>query len=94
LLGDFLSENRRKDLITDMKTSDGAWTFFGLGWRLGRSNEWGFFYANSGGGKGFRSVILVIPDSALAVAVCTNLNDGPAWEIAKVVADRAVEASR
>lgn len=91
LIGDFLSAERRSDLTTDMKTRDGAWTFFGLGWQLGRSAEWGFFYANAGGGRGFTAAILVIPDYDLVVSACTNLTDGPTWNMVKLTAERVVE---
>lgn len=91
LIGSFLSPKCRSDLTTDMKTRDGAWTFFGLGWRLGRSPDWGFFYANTGGGPGIRAALLVIPDHDLVVAACTNLTDGPAWPIVKLTAERVVE---
>lgn len=70
--------------------TDGAVTRFGLGVVVGSLRGWSTL-SHSGGDAGFRSHLVWAPDARVAVAVCSNLADFPATELANGVAALALE---
>lgn len=89
---DFLSEETRSELLRDHRTNEGQPTFFGLGWRLGYSDEWGLFYASSGGGRGIAACLVVIPKYDVIVATVANMTMAPSWEMTRETVEGLVRA--
>ena len=79
LNGDFLSEKSRNEVFVSQKTTDGAETGVGIGWRIGTDPRGRVVFHHSGSMSGARSTLVLFPESGLVVSLMTNLDRYPAF---------------
>lgn len=87
-LGDrFLKAETVSLLFTSQKTDSGEETGYGIGWRITQDEKGRRVVSHGGGSVGGTSVLLLYPDTGVAVAMTTNLSrarlgQNPAQQIA------------
>jgi hypothetical protein len=91
---DFLTDETRAEPFRHHPTDGGEWTFYGPGWRVGRSEEWGFFYGHGGGGEGVAANLLLVPDHDLVACVLSNGDANPSWDMGRSAAETFIAARR
>jgi len=91
LRGDLVKRESLPLLLTPQKTSTGEGTGHGLGWQVGVDHAGRRRMVQSGRTTGGRSVVVLVPDSKLAVAVLANVDgehlDDHALKIAELFAE-------
>jgi CubicO group peptidase (beta-lactamase class C family) len=84
--GRLLSDRLRRDMWTSQRTTDKQPTGYGMGWQVGRMNERNHV-GHTGGQAGTATMLDVLPQDNLAVAVMTNLEGSAPREIsAEIIA--------
>ncbi|MCO6512292.1 MAG: beta-lactamase family protein [Aridibacter famidurans] len=71
--GDFFKPETRSLVFTSLETLDGTETGVGLGWRIGKDAKGRTIYFHGGDSVGGRSILVVYPESWVAVAILCNL---------------------
>lgn len=78
--GPLLSARARALLFTPMTLPDGSSTGVGFGWRVGEDTDGRSLYHHGGASVGGRAMLVVWRDTALVVAITTNLSGAPVTE--------------
>jgi serine beta-lactamase-like protein LACTB len=73
----FLSEVMLREMMTSQSTTAGEETGVGLAWRVGEDGEGRRVWHHAGSQAGTRSFLMIWPDHAVIVAVCSNLSGTP-----------------
>lgn len=81
-------------LTTSQRLRSGEPTGYGIGWSVGTDSASGRrWWGHTGGATGGRSVLLVLPDERVVVAVLANLGQAPmSIELARRIAEPFVKA--
>lgn len=86
----FLKPETRKLMFTSQKTTDGAETGIGFGWRVAKDKEGRQIYHHPGGAVGGKAYLLLYPDKKVVVAMLENLTEG-SLGVASDIAKKFVE---
>ncbi len=74
LEGRLVKPETREAMWTRQKTNDGNGTNYGLGWSLGTTQQRGLpIVSHSGGQAGTSTLLVIVPEQKIVVAVMTNL---------------------
>lgn len=77
LESDFLEAATLEMLHTSQKTQDGEETGYGIGWRVGKDEHGRRIIGHGGGSVGGTTTLAIYPEQGLAIAMITNLSNGP-----------------
>ncbi len=78
---------------TPTTLTDGSRIDYGLGTRIGAIGKHAVF-GHTGGGGGFASVLMTVPDTRLTVAVLTNTEGAPPYDVAESMVRAALHEPR
>lgn len=85
-----VSAQTRARMWTRQKTSDGKESVYGLGWALGERN--GIREVHHGGAQQrITTFLYLLPEKKTAVAIMTNLENAQIRDLARAIADTALE---
>lgn len=72
---EIISDKTLLKLIENQKTSNNAFTDYGIGWMLGNINDTTSFFGHSGTAVGGKSILIIIPKYELVFALAANIGD-------------------
>jgi CubicO group peptidase (beta-lactamase class C family) len=75
----YLKQETLNALFTSQRTTDGTDTEVGLGWRIGSDWKERKIYHHAGNIYGGRAVVILYPESNLAISLATNLSSQPSF---------------
>ena len=78
---------------TPTTLTDGSQIDYGLGTRIGAIGKHAIF-GHTGGGGGFATILMTVPDTGLMVAVLTNTEGSPPYDIAESMVRAALHEPR
>ena len=81
----FLEAGTLEMLHTSQETRDGEETGYGIGWRVGKDEQGRRTIGHGGGSVGGTTTLVVYPEHGLAIAMITNLSNGPDFHSDDVV---------
>ena len=81
----FLQAATLEMLHTSQTTRDGEDTGYGVGWRIATDGQGRRIVGHGGGSVGGSTWLAVYPDQGLAIAMITNLSDGPDFPAGQIV---------
>lgn len=84
--GTLLQEEARQQMWTSQKTAAGKETGYGLGWRVGRRSG-RKTVSHTGGQSGTSTVLLLVPETGVSVAIMCNLQNARLVELAAAITD-------
>ena len=82
---DFLEAATLEMLHTSQETQDGEETGYGIGWRVGKDEHGRRIIGHGGGSVGGTTTLTVYPEQGLAIAMITNLSNGPDFQSDDIV---------
>jgi CubicO group peptidase (beta-lactamase class C family) len=91
--GRFISRQSLAMMRAPTVLADGSRIDYGLGTRIGRIGRHAIF-GHTGGGGGFAAMLMTAPDAKLTVAVLTNTDAAPPYDIAELTMRAALQEPR
>lgn len=84
--GDLLCHDTVQQMWTVQQTADGEETGYGLGWRVGEHSG-RTVVSHTGGQAGTSTVLFIVPETGVVVAILCNLQYAPLSDAAATIAD-------